>query len=223
MPHDDTNGWDDYWASKPSGGSSLYQKIATLYRNAFISPGLASAIGRHFSPGSSLLHAGCGSGGADNGLAEVRITAVDISMNALQLYRRSNLRGSLTRASVFELPFAGGSFDGSYNLGVIEHFDTDEIRRMLLEMSRVIRPGGKIVLFWPHTRGSSVIVLGVVHWILHRIFRSPLQLHPPEISLLRSRRHAEEVLAAAGLRCVDYRFGPRDGFVQAIVVAQKGG
>jgi len=221
MAADDENGWDEYWASKPSGGSSLYQKIATLYRNAFIAPGLASAISRHFPPGSSLLHAGCGSGGVDTGLKGSRIAAIDISLNALTLYRQNNPSRSGIRASVFELPFASGSFDGAYNLGVIEHFDAGEIRRMLLEMGRVIRPAGKIVLFWPHTHGSSVIVLRMVHWVLSRILRSPLRLHPPEVSLLRSRSHAEEVMAEAGLRCIDYRFGPRDGFVQAIVVGQK--
>lgn len=221
MSSDDSKEWDAYWASKPSGGSSLYQRIATLYRNAFISPGLAAAIETHFPPGASLLHAGCGSGGADSGLVKFRVTAVDISMNALLLYARTDNRGSMARASVFDLPFASGSFDGTYNLGVIEHFNDDEIRGMLLEMRRVIRPEGKIVLFWPHTRGSSVIVLRIVHWVLHHIFRSSLSLHPPEISLLRSRRHAEEVLAAAGLRCIGYHFGPGDGFVQAVVVAEK--
>ncbi len=212
--------WDQYWSSKQTASHAVYDRIATLYRNGLIRPGLTGAMRRHFAPSSRLLHAGCGSGQVDTAIGrEMKITALDISAQALGLYRRHNLdSGSLTRASVFELPFLHSSFDGAYNLGVIEHFDKVEILRMLSEMGRVLKPGGKIVLFWPHDRGSSVTVLRIVHWFLHRVARKNIHLHPPEISLLRSKKHAAETLAAANFELIEYTFGPRDGFVQAIVV-----
>jgi ubiquinone/menaquinone biosynthesis C-methylase UbiE len=220
MPSDPT-GWDAYWSSKSSRGSALYDTIATWYRNAFIRAGLKRSIAKHFPNGARLLHAGCGSGQVDVGLPAA-ITAVDLSAAALVEYGRANGADSRrVRASVFELPFPDGSFDGAYNLGVIEHFTADEIQQMLGEMRRVVKPDGKIVIFWPHHFGSSVNVLRVVHFLAHRVLRKNLQLHPPEISLVRSRNHAERVLAAAGLRHVDYSFSIRDGFVQAVVVARR--
>ena len=59
-------------------------------------------------------------------------------------------------AEQFRLPFADATFEGVYNLGVMEHFTTDEIARILSEFRRVLRPGGKAVLFWPRTSAPSV-------------------------------------------------------------------
>ena len=114
-----------------------------------------------------------------------------------------------------------GSFDGVYNLGVVEHFTEEDIRRILGELRRVIRTGGKVVLFWPHARATSVWFLKAVHFVLNRVLDKNVRLHPPEISLLRSRSQAERLLQAADLEMVEYRFGPADGFVQAVVVARR--
>jgi hypothetical protein len=51
--------------------------------------------------------------------------------------------------------------------------------------------------------------------------KSDKQLHPPEISHMQSRTHAKEILARAGFEVCDYRFGPADLWVQAIVTAAK--
>ena len=222
MSADDSDGWDHYWSAKPNRGGSLYDRIATLYRNTFIRPGLTGVVRRHFPNGGRLLHAGCGSGQVDSDLgSSVKVTALDLSMAALEVYARSNAGSRRVRASVFEIPFPDGTFDGAYNLGVIEHFDEQQIRLMLSEMMRVVKPGGKVIVFWPHTLGTSVNVLRVVHWVLHNVLKSKVQLHPPEISLVRSKRHAQQTFEEAGLGWTDYTFGPRDGFVQAIVVGEK--
>jgi hypothetical protein len=51
--------------------------------------------------------------------------------------------------------------------------------------------------------------------------RRPVELHPPELSLLRSKIWAREILERSGFRLSSYSFGPADFFVQAIVVAEK--
>jgi len=219
----DPQGWNEYWERKKRKSGFAYEVAATLYRILVLRRRLNAVMRRHFAAGARLLHAGCGSGQVDEDLQHVmRITAVDVSVPALRMYKQNNPRAQrVVHASVFALPFEDGAFDGAYNLGVVEHFAEPDITRILAELRRVLRAEGKIVLFWPHARATSVWFLKGVHFLLNRVLRKNVRLHPPEISLLRSRSQAERLLRAAQLELLDYRFGPADGFVQAVVVARR--
>lgn len=220
----DTQGWGAYWSER-EGSASFYSRVASLYRRFVLRPGLNREIRRQFPAGSRLLHAGCGSGEVDRDLAtEMSLTAVDISPAALALYVRNNPRASEVRhATISALPFPDGCFDGVYNLGVMEHFEAGEIDAILAEFRRVLRPGGRLVVFWPHARGSSVLVLRAAHWVLNTLLGRGVRLHPHEATLLASREHAEGFLRRSGLEPVRFAFGPGDGFVQAVVVARRDG
>ena len=152
----------------------------------------------------------------------MRITALDISRGALRLYSRNNPSSeSVVHGDIMKLPFEDSSFDGYYSLGVVEHFSEIQILDILREAKRVLKPGGKIVIFWPHRFAPSVIILGLWHWILKNIIRSEAILHPPEISLLKSRFMANSIIGESGLLMKGFRFGPSDLFIQAVVVAEK--
>jgi len=217
--------WDDYWEHKKEPESIIYDLVATVYRNMVIRRRLNSYIRTHFAPGSQLLHAGCGSGQVDIDLQrDMAITPIDISVRALSMYGKYNPRNQrLRHASIFSLPFADATFDGAYNLGVVEHFTKDEIRRIMAELGRVVRPGGKIVIFWPHMLASSAMVLDSAHWFFRHIRRSGVQFHPPEISRIRSRGWAAAIVKEAGLELAEYHFGPVDMFVQAVLIIRKPG
>jgi dolichol-phosphate mannosyltransferase len=219
----DSQGWDAYWNRKERPSGRAYELIAATYRVSVIKKQLERVILRHFSEGSELLHAGCGSGQVDAGLqARMNITAVDISPSALQLYQQNNPSAFAVRhATILDLPFRPCSFDGAYNLGVLEHFTPEEIQQILAQLHRVIKPGGKLVVFWPHSRATSVAALRLAHWIMNDVMRKPTVFHPPEVSLLRSRKWVEALVRQAGFQLADYSFGPRDLFVQAVVVAEK--
>lgn len=219
----DPREWNEYWDRKDRAPGRIYDLIATAYRTLVIRRNLESAICGTFPDGARLLHAGCGSGGVDTRLhARMRITAVDTSSGALRLYRELNTGAfAVHPADIFSLPYPDETFDGAYNLGVLEHFTVDEIVAILTELARVTRRGGKIVIFWPHARASSVAVLKAAHWILRRASKDPPVLHPPEISLVRSRQWVEPIVSRAGLELKRYAFGPRDFFVQAVIVVEK--
>ncbi len=219
----DPQGWDSYWTQGRETTRSIYAFIASVYRRIAIRRNLDFYINKHFAPGARLLHAGCGSGQVDQHLTEeMKVTALDISLPALESYRHNNPHAAaVRRGDILNLEFEQASFDGVYNLGVVEHFTAEQIRKILSEMGRVLKPGGKIVIFWPHRLATSVWVLKGVHWLLDRLTRQPLRLHPPEISLLGSRAQAREVVEQAGFSMVDYYFGAQDLMVQAVVVGQK--
>lgn len=217
----DPQNWDSYWSGKSDPSGWLYDLVAGIYRRGVIMPYLERFVRRNFPAGAELLHAGCGSGQVDARLhGYVRITAVDISPAALRLYARHNpIAARVEQADIFRLPFADATFDGVYNLGVMEHFTSDEIARILAELRRVLRPGGKAVLLWPRTSAPSVWVLHGAHWFLARVVGRAAPLHPPEISLLRGRADAEAHLQRGGFKLVNYHYGPGDLFIQAVLVA----
>lgn len=49
---------------------------------------------------------------------------------------------------VRDIPFAGDSFDAIYSMGTIEHFD--ETEEAVVEMFRVLRPGGTAIVGVPN-------------------------------------------------------------------------
>lgn len=215
--------WDGYWADKDKPSGAVYDLLAGIYRRLVVKNILNHFVRKHFSKGIEALHAGCGSGQVDVDISKhISITALDISNNALRLYKKAN--GALSRTvqgSIFGLPFADNAFDGVYNLGVLEHFTQDEIGRILAECRRVLKPGGKILVLWPPTFGFTVFVLDSAHFILNRIFRLHVKLHPDEITRVASREHAVRTFSAAGFELIEYYFGIRDLFTQVVVVASK--
>ena len=220
----DPQGWNGYWDHNKQGGGIVYEIIATVYRNLIIKRRLNQEIRRTFSRGARLLHAGCGSGQVDTDIQhQMRLTAVDISPEALHIYQAIVRHAEAVRhASIFALPFADGSFEGIYNLGVMEHFSEAEIRKILAEFRRVLASGAKLLMFWPHRRASSAMVLDSVHWLLNDLLHKNVRLHPPEITRVRSRTHVEELLRECGFTLVDYHFDARDLYVQAVIVARTG-
>lgn len=219
----DPQGWDDYWKTKDKKGSLVYETVAAAYRMMIIRRHLTEMIHREFIAGAQLLHAGCGSGQVDVDLHRyVKITAVDISVPALRIYRAENPKAHEVRhASILDLPFEDASFDGAYNLGVVEHFSDEELQTMFRELHRVIRPGGKLVIFWPHAYATSVAVLNSVHWVMKHALHRDERLHPAEVSLVKSEADARARLSSAGFELVSYEFGPKDMFVQSRVVARR--
>ena len=226
-PLQDPQGWDTYWMESQEKTRRAYSFVASVYRRLAIRRNLNYFIRKHFQPGARLLHAGCGAGQVDAELSrEMKITAVDISLPALESYCRNNPRAEAVRhgdiLNLAEVP--RNTFDGAYNLGVVEHFSQDQIVQILREMGRTLKPGGKVVIFWPHRRATSVFVLKVIHWLVNCLRtrnRSQIRLHPPEVSLLRSRNQARQVVEKAGFNLVEYHFGLRDLLIQAVVVGCK--
>lgn len=215
--------WDDYWNPDSHRGKWLYDLIASFYRRFIIRPAVNSFLGAHFAPGARVLHAGCGSGMVDVDMAKrIKITALDISHAGLAEYARHH-DGDVTlmHGSILDIPCEDESFEGIFNLGVMEHFTTDELARILPEFNRVLKTGSRIILFWPPVWGLSVNVLKAVHFVLHNVIKSEIELHPPEYTHIRSRKETAGWLEDAGFELRDFYFGPRDFFTHRIVVAEK--
>ena len=214
--------WDHYWREEKHTGGRVYGWIAEFYRRFIIRPSLNRFIRKTFSEGSEILHAGCGSGQVDRDLhRHVEITALDLSPLALKIYARENdHRARTIEGNLFNLPFEPETFDGIYNLGVMEHFSEADIITILSEFRRVLRKNGKIVLFWPPEFGLSVIFFKTLKLVIRVLTGKVVKFHPDEICRIRSRAHAQTILETAGFEMKEFAFGIRDAFTYAVIVAE---
>lgn len=220
----DQQGWDDYWKNRKSTGGFLYDLVAAVYRKLIIKPTLNHFVRTYFKKDTEILHAGCGSGQVDTDIRHfVKITGLDISINALNFYKRTNQdHCKVLHGSIFNIPVADQSVDGIYNLGVMEHFTESEIRKILTEFHRVLRPSGKMLIFWPPEFGVSVIFLKIAKWTLETIFRKKdVKFHPDEITRVQSKRHVCQIFEETGFEVVKYYFGLRDFFTYSIIVVNR--
>jgi SAM-dependent methyltransferase len=94
-----------------------------------------------------ILDVGCGTGANLELLTEFgEVEGVDISQEALSFCRERGFT-NVRHGAAERLPFADGSFDVVTALDVIEHLDDD--LGSLKEIHRVLRPGGRVLLFVP--------------------------------------------------------------------------
>lgn len=225
-PKEDVKGiqleWDEYWGSKNGASNKIYDLIASFYRHFIIKRSLNKFINKYFESHSKLLHAGCGGGQVDVDIRNyVSITALDISENALKLYKKTNRKvGELLHASIFDIPLSDQSIDGIYNLGVMEHFTEKEIEIILGEFNRVLKPNGKIILFWPPEYGSSVLFFKFLERILNMIGKN-IKLFPDEITRIKSKKHSKMLLEKGNFNMTGYYFGPRDLFTHTVLIGTK--
>ena len=96
-----------------------------------------------------ILDAGCGAGRFLDVTSKAKVDVVGVDLSNAVDAAKSNTQGRsnvhLVQASIYELPFRPGTFDGVYCLGVVQH--TPEPKKTLQCLAEMIKPGGRLGLF----------------------------------------------------------------------------
>lgn len=107
-------------------------------------------VSRRLPAGCLILDAGCGTGTfagrlRDNGY---RVVGIDASIGMLAIARNRGL--GVAQSIAQRLPFPDETFDGFVSVAVLHHLgSTDMVGAAIDEMMRVLRPGGRAVI-WDH-------------------------------------------------------------------------
>ncbi len=106
--------------------------------------------------GQRVLEAGSGTGGLSAALAQrgALVTLLDIVPACVKV-RAPGTHGVV--GDLFRLPHRDASFDCVFNSGVMEHFEPDAFARGMAEMSRVLKPGGRLLVLVPSERGRFYV------------------------------------------------------------------
>ncbi|HVE51945.1 MAG TPA: class I SAM-dependent methyltransferase [Ramlibacter sp.] len=99
--------------------------------------------------GKRVLDAGCGMGRFAEVCIEAgaEVHAIDLSTAVEAAARNLGHHPNATfyQADIMNLPFADGTFDVVYSIGVLHH--TPDTRRAFLSLTRLVKPGGVIVIW----------------------------------------------------------------------------
>jgi 2-polyprenyl-3-methyl-5-hydroxy-6-metoxy-1,4-benzoquinol methylase len=90
---------------------------------------------------------GCGEGYILSKINSPEIVGVDISDTALEMASKIT-NAKLVRANAESLPFSDSYFDAALCSEILEH--TQNPRKVVLELSRIVKPGGKIIISVPN-------------------------------------------------------------------------
>lgn len=110
--------------------------------------GVADLGGTPFDAGSRILEVGCGNGKTLAALLESGFEAVgiDFSEEAVEACKRYLGHGIEVKcASVLDIPFPDGSFDGAVMFHVLEALTSEEAAKASAELKRVVKKGGFII------------------------------------------------------------------------------
>jgi SAM-dependent methyltransferase len=79
-----------------------------------------------------------------------RIVYSELSLTALQTLRQERVKGWYVAADATRLPFKEHAFSHAIASEVLEHLPEDQ--EAFQELSRVVKPGGKLVVTFPHRK-----------------------------------------------------------------------
>jgi SAM-dependent methyltransferase len=125
-------------------------------------------------PGQRILDVGCGTGNLVVLIkrlhAETDVVGLDPDPKALaRAGRKAERAGAsvqLDRGFSDQLPYADGAFDRVFSTFMFHHLELPEKRRTLLEVRRVLAPGGSLHLI--DFGGASARADGLLARLLHR-------------------------------------------------------
>jgi SAM-dependent methyltransferase len=118
--------------------------------------------------GKDVLEIGCGTGVHTRMLAAAgaNVAAVDLTPTAVELTTKrlalAGLLADVREADAESLPFADASFDFIWSWGVIHH--SSDTTRVIGEIARVLRPGGRLGLMVYHRTSLT-------YWVNYVLYR----------------------------------------------------
>jgi len=132
------------------------------------SPLLAEWLHR-LPAGARLLDLGCGGGKDAGDLSQrgYRVVGVDRTTALLLVGRHRYPSLPLIRADLRYLPFQAMSFDGLWAAASLMHLPKPAARRILTDLSRLVRPGGLFAATVTHGVKSRLVTDG---WVPGRYF-----------------------------------------------------
>ena len=140
--------------------------------------------------GKRVLDAGCGFGTLQQFIPAV---GVDRHLKNLARAKAGPTAKTLIAARLSSIPFPDAHFDDCLMLETLEH--VEEESRVLAEIYRVLKRGGRLILSVPHHRWLYNFI-DLEHWLVPLISGRPVHRH-------YKKKYLFQKLAAAGFRIED--------------------
>ncbi len=172
-------------------------------------------------PGKRIFDVGCGVGSAEISLARLQISQlqlfgvdliIDRVREARDRVRGINARAGFAAADACHLPFIDGAFDCTFCVAVLQH--VRDVPAALAEMTRITRPGGRILAVEPDNSARywfSSIPSGMEAFELGRRFFAALAIARGEAPPAAVGPALPGLFAAAGINPLSVDLFPVSG------------
>ncbi|MHC4945938.1 MAG: class I SAM-dependent methyltransferase [Planctomycetota bacterium] len=184
------------------------QLVARLYKGVTLrDKALNEGIARRLQPGSLVLDAGCG---CDAPIAGKHATAVSRCIGVDLVEEFTPPPGvDLIRADLNHLPFRSGTFDLIFSRSVLEHLK--EPGKTFQEFSRVLKPGGAMVLVTPNKYDYASLLARAIPNRMHDTLLKQTQGEDvydnfPTYFRCNTRRAIRKAVQDTGLRIMKMTF-----------------
>lgn len=221
VPANTAAAWDSFWTSHFA--SAPAHAALSFIRANIIARGLRRLFARYFPETGIFVEMGSGSSETSARLPAGGRTLVclDFSFPPLARARTMPAIDAAVQGDMYRLPFADGSLDGIWNLGVMEHFTEPELDAVLEEFCRVLKPGGRCLLLWPPLYGWYKAGAVCLETLLGLARRKKVALYPGEVTLFTSRKKVEALCGRHGFSLRRASHTPFDLFTYVVVVIDK--
>jgi ubiquinone/menaquinone biosynthesis C-methylase UbiE len=195
--------WDEIWQEKSRVSAG---RIGSILARDVIYRTVVSILRREIpdTHGTQVLETGSGTGLVSLDLAGrgADVFLLDLSPDALRLskaaFEKAGTKQEGTQADILNLPYKDNAFDVTWSGGVIEHFEQHDQIKILDEMLRVTRPGGKVVVIAPSSE-ARIYMVGKRHADRNRRWQPGYEV--PIASLEAMKGHVRGELVS------EYRIG----------------
>jgi SAM-dependent methyltransferase len=140
--------WREYYAP---------ESLARIRRQAVLRQALAPR------PGERVLDVGCGAGGLSFWAAQQRARVVGVDYSGASLgagmrigRRLAEERPRYVQADATRLPVRSGGFDTAICVDVLDVLPQGLHEKLIRELLRAVRPGGRVVLYTPNARREAI-------------------------------------------------------------------
>src|SRR5438132_788012 len=203
--------------SRIAGRYDLMNRLMTLGRDQAWRRLAAREL--HLPPGGLCLDLATGTGDLALAVREAypaaRVVGVDFSLTMMRVAQRKVgpwQRIGFAAGDALSLPFAGEQFDGLINGFLLRN--VVDLRRVLAEMRRMVKPGGRVVcLELTHPQAPGIRQL--FHFYFYRVVpliggivagdRRAYSYLPNSLTAFPAAEPLRQVMLAAGYREVRYR------------------
>ncbi|WEU40529.1 MAG: class I SAM-dependent methyltransferase [Candidatus Odinarchaeum yellowstonii] len=108
------------------------------------------------------LDVGCGMGYLIKDAVEEGIDAYGLELSSYAI-ENSAMNDRILRGSIINIPYCGKIFDVVSAIDVIEHIDKKDAERTLLELYRILKPGGICILTTPNPAHQRDWIYDLTH------------------------------------------------------------
>jgi 2-polyprenyl-3-methyl-5-hydroxy-6-metoxy-1,4-benzoquinol methylase len=168
---------------------------------------LTQTIGSLFSSTNpvDVLEAGCGSGISSFLLAPKlninNLTLMDISPNALHFAKQKHEENKpkinqvdFIEGDVFDLSQFKSRFDLVWNIGLIEHYQPEDIYRIISQMYRSVKNGGYLVVGIPNRKSIAVLKAAALGSKFGKRFLTWIKGYRNETEILYGKKEIVKIL-----------------------------